>query len=249
MKTAKLIVFGLLVAQSAGATGLGLGDLVSLAEKDNFGVNESRIGSSRAESNFVQSRASLLPKLLIESSASYTGRDNSVNGDTLPGQTWGSSASLVLRQNFYDGGQNWTAFERSQLSRSQARLTEKLARESMTLAVLRAFSECSHLDRIRLASKRKLDLLEQQFELARRQYRQGRKTQRDYQLLEAEVERSRLELEGLDSNIFAAYRELEKVVGASSAGIRSLEARHDNRGKNSFFENLDRCRRGVGREV
>jgi len=202
-------VLGVFAGCQANAESLGLGDLIELADKSNLGRVEGRLGLQKSESEVTRARSAFLPRLLVESEAGYGSRS----------EAWTSEASLVLRQNFYDGGRSWSEFRRAAVSRDRARFEEQRARGSLALAVLRAYADSSRLERNRVASRRKLELLEGQFELSRRQYRQGRKTQRDYQLLEAELERSRLELESLDARIFSSYRELEKIVGSADAAF------------------------------
>ncbi|MEO5667925.1 MAG: TolC family protein [Bdellovibrionota bacterium] len=202
-KRALLLILATPICLQLRAEGLGLGDLIGLAEKSNLGLTEGRIALDVARAGVTVSRSALLPKLSIEYSANYASQSD----------TWNSQAGLVLRQNFYDGGQSWSALESSRIARARAEIEEKRARETMSLAVLKSFAAASRLERNRVASSRKLGLLEQQFNLARSQYRQGRKTQQDYQLLEAELERSRLEVDSVDNELFAAYRNLEKTVG------------------------------------
>jgi outer membrane protein TolC len=188
---------------------LGLGELLNLAETSNLSIREGKLARERSEAAFVGARSLVLPRLLVESTGSYDSKDS----------LWASSAQLVLRQNLYDGGQSWSSFSRSRLGRERAIIGERRAREKMALAVLKAFALCSRLERNRAASRRKLVLLESQFDLVRRQFRQGRKTQRDYQLLEAELERGRLGVESVENEVFAAYRQLESTVGATDAPI------------------------------
>jgi outer membrane protein TolC len=209
-----MIVGATSVSAQKAASELGLRELIEVAEQRNFSMTEGRLASESAESLVIETRARLLPKLLVESAASYNAREE-----------WISSGALVLRQSLYDGGQSWTGFRRSRLRREQAELDEVRLREGMVFEVLRAYATLSRLERNRAASRRKLGLLEQQFGMVGRQFRQGLKTQRDYQLLEAEVERSRLEIEHLENEIFRAFRELEKVVGAPELSLDATQVK------------------------
>jgi outer membrane protein TolC len=207
---------GVFAVSQAGAQGpLKLGDLIEQAERNNLSLAEGRAQREQAEADVTLSRSEFLPKLLVESSASYVSS----------GETWGSSGALVLRQNLYDGGQSWSNFWRSRIVRERAELLERGALETMSLEVLKAWVNCSRLERNRASTRRKLELLEVQVDSARRQYRQGRKTQRDYQLLVAELERSRLRVASLEDATFQAYRDLEKAVGSSqiSFDAKSIE--------------------------
>jgi outer membrane protein TolC len=204
-----LIALGVQGVAFADQKKLSLGELLLLAEKSNLSIREGSLSRERSEAGVVVARSEFLPRLLVESTGSYDSKESS----------WSSSAQLVLRQNLYDGGQSWSLFSRSRLGREQARIGEQRAREKMALGVLKAFALCSRLERNRSASRRKLDLLESQFDLVRRQFRQGRKTQRDYQLLEAELERGRLGVESVENELFAAYRQLETAVGASETSV------------------------------
>jgi|GEM_PF-5025925 len=212
MKTLAMILT-LTIAASGQAASLDLGDLIGLAEKGNFTMIEGRLNNESSRAGFSVARSAILPRLGIDSSTSYSSRTDS------GGERWASSAALVLSQNFYDGGQSWSALEQSRVTREQAALSEQRARETMSIEVVRAYATSSRLARNRVAASRKLKLLEEQFDLVRRQFRQGRKTQRDYQLLEAELERSRLELESVENEIFESFRNLEKVVGSPATPL------------------------------
>lgn len=202
-----MIVLSVHAVSRAQENKLGLGKLLSLAEKSNLSVQEAKLSRDRAEASVVVARSALLPRLLVESAGTYSSSE----------PAWSSSGQLVLRQSLYDGGKAWSSLSRGRLARERAVIEEKRAREKMALAVLKAFALCSRLERNRVASRRKLELLESQFDLVRRQFRQGRKTQRDYQLLEAELERGRLGVENVENELFAAFRQLEATVGVGGA--------------------------------
>ncbi|HVJ64120.1 MAG TPA: TolC family protein, partial [Bdellovibrionota bacterium] len=187
-----------------------IADLVSLAETNHFELTKSRTEYDKAEADVDTARAKLLPKLSFESTNLYRFQ---------PSTQWNSQAGLVIEQTLFNGGQHWMEFARGQAKRDRMRLSAQHAREVMSLEVIKALVECSTRENQLSAARKKLALLEQQFDIVNRQFRQGLKNQRDYQLLEADVELGRLSIEKTQGDVYSAYRDLEKVIGAEGLGL------------------------------
>jgi outer membrane protein TolC len=193
---------------SSNAAPLSIREALELAESHNLSYFQKKSSKESADLDITVSRSPLLPKLLVESSADYLRPTSSKQSST-----WKSDVSLVLRQSLYDGGQAWAQLSRSQITRDRVTLEEKAARESLGLDLIKIFVDCSRSERRLSLAQRKLKILETQKDLVSRQYRQGLKMQQDYQLLEAEFERAQLEVDRQETDLFAAYRQLEILIG------------------------------------
>ncbi|HVJ63696.1 MAG TPA: TolC family protein, partial [Bdellovibrionota bacterium] len=187
-----------------------IADLVSLAETNNFELTKNRTEYDKAEADVDTARSKLLPKLSLESTNLYRFE---------PSTQWTSQTGLVIEQTLFNGGKDWMEFARGQAKRDRLKLSAQHAKEVMSLEVIKALAECSASENQLSAARKKLALLEQQFDIVNRQFRQGLKNQRDYQLLEADVELQRLSVEKLQGEAYTVYRDLEKVIGAEGMGL------------------------------
>lgn len=203
-------LFCMAISASVFAQGkMGLSQLIAIAEGKNFALAEARSKLQIAQGDVTISRSKLLPTLAVESTNKYF----------VPPTKWESGAGLVLKQNLFDGGLNWSTLARNRVKRDQAELDAKQARDSMALDVITAYAKCSTAKSSYDAAVQKLQTIEQQFDQVQRQFQQGLKNRRDFQLLEAELERARLNTDHLENEIFDAYRALENVVGSSDIKI------------------------------
>lgn len=184
---------------------MSLKALIALAAQNNFLLSESELQQNKNAEGVTSARSNLLPSLAIETSANFTEPATS---------QWSSQAGLVVRQNLYDGGLAWNTLRRSQVTRDRAEASVKVAREKMTFDVIKAFITCGQRENRVRAAKRKLDLLEAQIDLANRKFKQGLKQKRDYQLLEAEVQRAHLAIGRAQNDVFDSYRVLETLIGS-----------------------------------
>jgi len=187
------------------------------AEVSNLELFEAGLNREKADSSYVSARSNLLPSLVFQSNVarSFISPEAPLTGFS----GWTSNAALVLSQSLYSNGTHWRNLEKASLERSLRETDFRLAQESLAYEVLAAYADCSLFERRIVASQRKVQLLEAQFDLVKRQFRQGLKTQRDYQILEAELERSRLSLSETIYQKDNSFRTLEKLVGLEAGTL------------------------------
>lgn len=191
---------------------LSFKDLLEIAEQEHFSLKEKELSFENSKQLVTKTRAELLPTLSVESAASLTKNESDSSA-------WSSSASLILKQNLFDGGSNWTEFQQSRHSRDSQSLLVAQAKNDLTYNLLVSYVEYSQKFILLKASKRKLELLETQIDLVSRQFKQGLKKQRDYRLLEAEVQRAKLAIERAENDFFESQRKLESFIGSQKISI------------------------------
>jgi outer membrane protein TolC len=177
---------------------LSLAHLLRTATAHNLAAIEARAQRERAEASETIALSSMLPQLSLEGGA---------DTDSV------SSGGIYLRQSLLDSGSRWRAHRIAQRELEQAKLLEKQALESLTLELLRAYVRVSSVARSMAATERRQSLLETQFDLMSRQYRQGLKTRRDFQRLETERERVALQILKSRETLNESFQALEVLVG------------------------------------
>jgi outer membrane protein TolC len=176
----------------------GLPQLLHRATGHNLVTFEARTKREKAALAEREALAGLLPTLSLEGSA-----DTTVT----------SQAGIFLRQPIYANGSRLRALKIAGRERERLELLEKQALENLSLELLRAFVSASSLARSKAATERRRSLLETQFDLMSRQYRQGLKTRRDFQRLETERERVQLQILRSAENLNEAFQAIEVLVG------------------------------------
>lgn len=192
----------------SNAASLRLAELVREAHLNQLQMKSAQASRLKAEESVIRERSSLLPDLGLRSSYSYDWQRGFQDQDSV-----GSSAAVLSTWSIFDNGKSLRNFEISKLESRKQQFDERTVREEVTYGLLRRYAQHLLVRRQREITELKLNMLQNQYRNTQRQYRQGLKTRRDYQRLQAELERSRLNLLRYADQVQDTFIELVRYLG------------------------------------
>jgi len=205
-----LFAFAILILTNdvlAQPTPLAFHHLLNAALEHNLQIKEAAVDLKKSDSELNKARAALLPSLSLESGISREW--NSLNQNA----NQHSNAGIVIEQKLFEGGTLWRNWNLRKIEHEKSLLLNKQAVENLSLKLLKAYMNYSRLERRSKTLERKLGLLESQFKIVASQFRQGLKTRRDYQRLESELERLRLNILENTDTLQIAEKTILAIIG------------------------------------
>lgn len=207
--TALLIAF---LPCSPAWSAVTLGQLVQDAQENQTDWQRAQVESKKAEGNVTLERSKFLPDLSLRSSYGYDWQQTAEDVENV-----NSSAALVTNWSLYDNGTSFRNFKIRTLERTKGRVNELKTRDDVSYEILTRYIQHSFSRRQRDITKQKLSLLEIQHRTTERQFRQGMKTRRDYQRLQSEVARAKLNLMRLEDQTRDSFEEFIRYLGNPSS--------------------------------
>jgi outer membrane protein TolC len=195
------------VTPSFSAT-VGLRDLIQAAQSSQVDWLQAETNFFKAKEGVTIQRSKFLPDLGLSSTYSYSFQENIPDQEAVA-----SSAAITSSWSLWDNGATWRAYKIQLLKLEKASVDQIAARDKMTFEILTKYSQHILARRQREIAERKLKLLQVQFKITERQYRQGLKPISDYQRLQTEVDRARLELSRLEDTTKDTFEELQRYAG------------------------------------
>jgi outer membrane protein TolC len=203
-----IFLFGFLAGNEAGADVLKLPDLIRGAQERQLQWRTAETARRKAEESVTVGRAKFLPDLALKSTYSYDWQQGAQDDETV-----GSTAAILSSWSIFDNGTSLRDYSISKLELAKSKFDERAARDDVTFEILSRYSRHLLLRRQKDITERKLAMLQTQYRTTERQFRQGLKTRRDYQRLQAELERARLNLLRLNDQVNDSFLELVRYVG------------------------------------
>ncbi len=200
----------LLFAVNAGAgTLVDLAGAVALAERRSPDIASAIYFARSTSLLHKNAQAHLLPSLdLATTQGRYDGRP-----PPNPASPWFDTASLQLSENLYDNGVTVTEIQSTAVTREIGALQLEAARNRLTADVASAYFQYSLLVELLATRDRQQQTLQRQLENIRRAHRDGLRTRKDLVRIEAEVERSNLDLLAEKARLADSEQDLRRVVG------------------------------------
>jgi outer membrane protein len=210
-------------------SGGSLAKLIELAEQNSPTIVKSRLALDQARLELKTARMQFLPTLDFEGSAGPLVKNP--DSDHRPSNTT-SSASLVLKESFYDNGASITKYKKAARAMEREFLEYQLERDKQLLDLTNTYYDWSSSWQDRQISDSKRDLLKRQFNVLEAQYKQGLKTKRDVLRIETEVRKLQIDLLKRDNDLELTLQRLAALAGVTredlkTAGISSEEAKLD----------------------
>lgn len=190
------------------AAPVGLRDLIQAAQSSQIDWQKAETNYFKAKEGVTTERSKLLPDLGLTSTYSYDVQKNIRNQDSV-----GSSAAITSNWSIWDNGESWRTYQKQLLTLQKAAVDQIAAQDKLTFEILSRYIQHLLARRQREVAERKLKLLQVQFRITERQYRQGLKAVSDFQRLQTEVNRAQLELSRLEDLIQDTFEELQRYIG------------------------------------
>ncbi len=206
-----VFIIALICSGVAHAEPEGLRELIHHAQDNQLQWQTALTGVKKAEEGVIIQRSKFLPDLGLQSKFSYDWQEAQKNGQQQ--ESVGSEASIVSNWLLYDNGTGFRNYRIRLLELDRARSDEQAIREQVSYDILSRYVNHMFARRQRDITTQKLSMLQQQYKVTERMYRQGLKTRRDYQRLYAEVERAKLNLARQEDELRNTFEELLRYVG------------------------------------
>ncbi|MGE0764396.1 MAG: TolC family protein [Bdellovibrionales bacterium] len=213
------LLLGLCAEAWAATDGLvGMRSLLSWAKESQVDWREATYAREKAGMSVTSARSVFLPDLGLRSTYTYDWQLDDAKSDSVS-----SEAMIVSTWSLYDNGTSFRTFRIRNLELEKAKLQETTAHNSVSYEVFDRYLRHLLARRQKEITTGKLNLLVGQYRLTQQQYRQGLKTRRDYQRLESETERARLNLLRQENSEKDSFDELKRYLGVSGAALTSME--------------------------
>lgn len=234
-----LICLYLLVFSAAHANVRSLSDLLVQARDHQLEWQTAIANTKKAEDSVTIQRSQFLPDFGLQSSYSY---------DWQPAvrdqESTGSRAALISNWQLYDNGTSFRKYRIKKIELERAQLQEIVTREQVSYEILSRYILHQQARRLRDIAAQKLNLLQGQYRVTERMYKQGLKTRRDYQRLYTEVERTKLSLSRQEDETQNTFEELQRYLGQPSFIQKSEDLKFVSGESllNSLIKRMDRFR-------
>lgn len=177
-----------------------------LKNSPEFQIQKSHL--KVAQNDLKIAKSGFLPQLSLSTSQGYA--DNSSGSNDNP---WAASATLGLKETFYNNGLNFLGHQRAELNLRRTEAELKWSQSSFVLDIIKRFHDYQLKFMLKLNEEKQLQLVQTQFQRVNRGYRQGEKTRMEYLRFKAKLQRAQLALKQRVLAVDLALEEIKARVG------------------------------------
>ncbi len=193
-----------LLAQGAGY--LTLKESIDLALQQSSKFKNSRTLKEISARNRQSAGNYNLPSLDL---ASNIGADKTLVGEKSdPEKIYNTQLGLTLGLKIYDNGEGRVKLDQTEIEERESDINLRKSRDDLVLAVSQAWFELANKVNQEALKKQRNALVEKQFAATERQYREGLKTRKDFLRFKSEMQRARIDLAAIGSDIKVAKTRL-----------------------------------------
>jgi len=180
-------------------------------------ISTARLQRDNADDGVGNAVGRLLPSLDISGSAGVEDR-RAAPGPVAGSSTapWSSGINLALTENLYDNGTSIIGWRQSKVSRELTEVVLRRVRDNLCLAVASAYYRYGLEATLASVRRDQLKLTEKQFATVNQLYKQGLRARRDYLRFEAEVQRTRINLQQAEIAVASSHADLLAAIGRGS---------------------------------
>lgn len=174
-------------------------------------ISIARLQRDNADDGVSIAVGRLLPSLDIAGSVGV--EDRRTANATAP---FTSGLSLSLTEKLYDNGTSLIGWRQSQVSRELTDVVLRRVRDTLCLSVASAYYRYGLAVTLAGVRRDQLKLTEKQFATVNQLYKQGLRARRDFLRFDAEVQRTRINLQQAEIAVQSAQADLLATIGRGS---------------------------------